>query len=69
MQVTLKDFKQGKWTIEIDPSETVSASANALFSTNSNSKFPQVLKLKQLNGELQGWEPSQQKLIFSGEFE
>lgn len=28
----------------------------------------QVLKLKELNGELQGCEVSQQKLIFSGKF-
>lgn len=29
MLLTLKDFKQQKWTIEIEPSETVSA--NELF--------------------------------------
>jgi UV excision repair protein RAD23 len=47
MKVTLKDYKKGKWTIEVEPSDT-------------------ILRLKELNGELQGCDASQQKLIFSG---
>ncbi|CDO53203.1 hypothetical protein DV495_000236 [Geotrichum candidum] len=47
MKVTLKDYKKGKWTIDVEPSDT-------------------ILRLKELNGELQGCDASQQKLIFSG---
>lgn len=47
MQITFKDFKKGKWSVEVDPSET-------------------VLKLKELNKELHGWDISSQKLIYSG---
>ncbi|KAF5101249.1 hypothetical protein D0Z00_000919 [Geotrichum galactomycetum] len=47
MKVTLKDYKKGKWTVDVEPSDT-------------------ILRLKELNGELQGCDASQQKLIFSG---